>query len=166
MKTQDALSLLIALEERAARVYFHFFRSFRDDPEVARCWWDMARDEYGHAGILKMVQELVSPEDEAGEIGTRLWSLVDVVERCEQEALAATSLARALELAIRLESSELDVLGHRIVQSLRAELPDGAARPFTATDAHCQRLVEAAGKIPDAALKQRLELLLGDVKGR
>lgn len=165
MKTQEALSLLIALEERVARVYFHFFRTFRDDREVARCWWDMARDEYGHVGILKMVRDLVSPEAESGEIGSRLWSLVDVVDRCEQEAVAADSLQRALELAIQLESSELDVLGHRIVQSLRAELPDGAARPFAAVDAHCQRLVEAAEKLQDTRLRQRLETMLGGAKG-
>jgi len=42
VKTQDALSLLIALEGRVARVYFHFFRTFRHDSEMARCWWDMA----------------------------------------------------------------------------------------------------------------------------
>ncbi|MBI2117024.1 MAG: hypothetical protein HYT85_18360 [candidate division NC10 bacterium] len=166
MKTQDALSLLIALEERAARVYFHFFRTFRDDRDVARCWWDMARDEYGHVGILKMVRELVSPEAEAGQIGARLWSLVDVVERCEQEAAAVESLSRALELAIQLESSELDALGHRIVQSLRSELPEGAARPFIAGDTHCQRLVEAAGKVPDLHLRHRLETMLGGAKGR
>ncbi len=41
MKTQDALSLLIALEERVARVYFHFFRTFRTDLDVARCWWEI-----------------------------------------------------------------------------------------------------------------------------
>jgi rubrerythrin len=166
VKTQDALSLLIALEERVARVYFHFFRTFRDDRDVARCWWDMARDEYGHVGILKMVRDLVSPEAEAGQIGARLWSLVDVVERCEQEASAVESLSRALELAIQLESSELDALGHRIVQSLRSELPEGAARPFIAADSHCQRLVEAAGKVPDLTLRQRLETMLGGAKGR
>ena len=166
MKTQDALSLLIALEERAARIYFHFLRTFRDDREVARCWWDMARDEYGHVGILKMVRDLVSPEAEAGQIGARLWSLVDVVERCAQEAAAVDSLSRALELAIQLESSELDALGHRIVQSLRAELPDGAARPFAAADTHRQRLVEAAGKIPDLSLRQRLETMFGGARGR
>ena len=166
MKTQDALSLLIALEERAARVYFHFFRTFRDDRDVAPCWWDRARDEYGHVGILKMVRDLVSPEAEAGQIGARLWSLVDVVERCEQEAAAVESLSRALELAIQLESSELDALGHRIVQSLRSELPEGAARPFIAGDAHCQRLVEAAGKVPDLQLRQRLETMVGGAKAR
>ncbi|MEK7219964.1 MAG: hypothetical protein AAB253_02130, partial [candidate division NC10 bacterium] len=166
VKTQDALSLLIALEERVARVYFHFFRTFRDDRDVARCWWDMARDEYGHVGILKMVRDLVSPEAEAGQIGARLWSLVDVVERCEQEAATVESLSRALELALQLESSELDALGHRIVHSLRSELPEGAARPFIAADSHCQRLVEAAGKIPDLNLRQRLEAMLGGAKGR
>lgn len=166
MKTQDALSLLIALEERVARVYFHFFRTFRDDRDVARCWWDMARDEYGHVGILKMVRDLVSPEAESGQIGARLWSLVEVVERCEHEAAAVDSLGRAFELAIQLESSELDALGHRIVQSLRSELPDGAARPFVAADAHWQRLAEAAGKVADLSLRQRLETILGGTKGR
>jgi hypothetical protein len=166
VKTQDALSLLIALEERVARVYFHFFRTFREDGEVARCWWDMARDEYGHVGILKMARDLVSPEAEAGQIGARLWSLVDVVERCEQEAAAVDSLARALELAIQLESSELDALGHRIIGSLRSELPEGAARPFAGADDHCQRLVQAAGKVPDLTLRQRLETMLGGAKGR
>lgn len=166
MKTQDALSLLIALEERVARTYFHFFRTFRDDREVARCWWDMARDEYGHVGILKMVRDLVSPETEAGQVGARLWSLVDVVERCEQEAAATDSLGRALELAMQLESSELDALAHRIVQSLRSKLPDGAARPFAAQDAHCRRLVEAAGKVPDLTLRRRLETIIGGARGR
>ena len=166
VKTQEALSLLIALEERVARVYFHFFRAFRGDPDVARCWWDMARDEYAHVGILKMVRDLVSPEAEAGQIGTRLWSLVDVVERCEQEAATADSLSRALELAFQIESSELNALAHRILQSLRSELPEGAARPFAAEDDHCQRLVEAAGKVPDRTLRQRLETMLGGAKGR
>jgi hypothetical protein len=166
VKTQDALSLLIALEERVARIYFQFFRTFRDDREVARCWWDMARDEYGHVGILKMVRELVSPEMEAGQIGAKLWSLVDVVERCEQKAAGMDSLGAALELAIQLESSELDALGHRIVQSMRLELPDGAARPFASGDPHCQRLVEAAEKVPDSTLRQRLETMLGGARRR
>jgi rubrerythrin len=165
VKTQEALSLLIALEERVARIYFQFFRRFRDDTAVARCWWDMARDEYGHAGILKMVRELASPQAESGKVGSRLWSLVEVVEHCERQADSAESLGRALELAIKLESSELDVLGHRIVHSLRAELPEGAARPFIGVDGHCRRLVEAAGKVPDAGLRQRLEALLSGAKG-
>lgn len=166
MKTQDSLSLLIALKERVARIYFHFFRAFRGDQELGQCWWDMARDEYGHVGILKMVRDLVSPEAEAGQIGSKLWSLVDIVERCEQEAGAADSLGRALELAIRLESSELDGLGHRIVQSVRSELPDGAARPLLAAETHFQRLVEVAEKVPDLALRQRVETMWGSARGR
>lgn len=166
MKTQDALSLLMALEERVARIYFQFFRTFRDDRAIARCWWDMARDEYGHVGILKMARDLVSPDAEAGEIGSRLWGLVDVVERCEAQAVAATSLERALELAIRLESSELDVLGHRLVQSMRDEVPEGAARPFIAVDRHCQRLADAAEKVPDPSLRQRIATILSAAKGQ
>ena len=147
VKTQEALSLLIDLEER-----------------VAHCWWDMARDEYAHVGILKMVRDLVSPEAEAGQIGSRLWSLVDVVERCEQEAASADALGRALELAFQIESSELNALAHRIIESLRAELPEGAGRLFAAEDDHCQRLVKVAGKISDRTLRQRLETMFGGAK--
>ncbi len=166
MKTQDALSLLIALEERVARVYFVFFRTFRTDPDMARCWWEMARDEYGHVGLLKMVRDLVPADAEAGQIGSRLWALVDLVERCEQEASAVQGLERALELAVQLETSELDPLGHRIVQSVRTELPEGAARPFLAPEDHHRRLVEAAGKVTNHRLRQRLETMLGSARVR
>ena len=128
---------------------------------IARCWWGMAQDEYGHAGILKMVCELAPADMDFGDVGARLWALVETVEWCEQQARTVDSMARALELAIRLEASELDALGRRIVQSLGKDLPEGAARPFAATDAHCRPLVEAARKLPDQRIRQRLEALLG-----
>jgi len=161
VQTQDALSLLVALKERVARIYFRFFRAFRGDPVAARCWWDLARDEYGHAGILKMVRELVAAGPECGEIGPRLWALVETVERCEQQALAADGLGRALEVAIRLESSDLNVLSRRILQTLEAELPEETARSFVGGDSHHRRLAETAGQIGDRPLRQRLETLLG-----
>ncbi len=166
MKTQDALNLLIVLEERTARIYLKFYRRFRGEPDVTRCWWDMARDEYGHAGLLKMVRDLVPADSESGMIGSRLWSLVELVEQCEREAEAADSLARALELAIRLESSELDVLGHRVIQSVRTEVPEGAERPFAGSEALCQRLTVAAEKVSDPKLRHRLETMLAGAKGR
>jgi hypothetical protein len=161
VKTADALSLLIALEQRVARIYFRFFRIFRDDPLASRCWWDLARDEYGHAGLLTMLRELVAPDLECGEIGGRLWALVEMVERCERQAEQVDSLARALELAIRLETSELDALGHRIVQSLEADLPEGAAHSFSTLSTHYRRLAEAADGVSDPKLRQRLESMLG-----
>ena len=166
MKTADALNLLIALEERVARIYFRFFRAFREDRVAAECWWELARDEYGHAGVLKMIRELVASDAECGEIGPRLWSLVETVERCEQQALAVDSLPKALELAIRLESSELDAMGDRFVQSLGPDLPGEAARSFSPSDRHCRRLAEAAGRTADLKLRQRLESMLGGLRGR
>jgi hypothetical protein len=162
VQTQDALSLLIALKERVARIYFRFFRAFRGDPVAAHCWWDLARDEYGHAGILKMVRELVVAGPECGEIGPRLWALVETVERCEQQALAADGLGRALEVAIRLESSELNALTRRIIQSVAADFPEGADRSFVGADTHHRRLAETAGHLGDGKLRQRLETMLGE----
>lgn len=161
MKTADALSLLIALKERVARVYFDFFRAFRTDPSAAACWWDLARDEYGHAGLLTMLRDLAPTDAECGEIGGRLWSLVETVERCERQAADVTSLRGALELALRLESSELGALSYRLVQSLAADLPEGATRSFSGLEAHARRLADAADGIPDRKLRQRVEDMLG-----
>jgi len=72
--------------------------------------------------------------------------IVDLVERCEQEASAVQGLERALELAVQLETSELDPLGHRIVDSVRTELPEGAARSFLAPEDHHRRLVARPGR--------------------
>jgi len=166
MKTADALNLLIALEERVARLYFGFFRAFREDPVAAACWWELARDEYGHAGVLKMVRELAASDADCGEIGPRLWSLVDTVERCEQQALTVDALPNALELAIRLESSELDALGDRFLQALASDLPGGAARAFLPSDRHRRRLAQAADRTADPKLRKRLETLLGDLRGQ
>lgn len=164
MKTADALSLLIALKERVARVYFGFFRAFRTDPAAAACWWDLARDEYGHAGLLTMVRDLAPADSECGEIGGRLWALVETVERCERQAADITSLAGALELALRLESSELGALSYRLVQSLAADLPEGATRSFSGVDAHARRLADAAGGLSDRRLRQRVEEMLGGTR--
>lgn len=164
MKTADALSLLIALKERVARVYFGFFRAFRTVPAAAACWWDLARDEYGHAGLLTMLRDLAPVDSECGEIGGRLWSLVETVERCERQAAEITSLTGALELAIRLESSELGALSYRVAQSLAADLPEGATRSFARLEAHARRLADAADGIPDRKLRQRVEDMLGGVR--
>ena len=166
MKTADALSLLIALKERVARVYFRFFCAFRTDPVAAECWWELARDEYGHAGLLRMVRDAAVPGAECGEIGARLWSLVETVERCEQQAADVTSLAGALELALRLESSELGALSYRIVQSLEADLPEGAARSLSRLDAHARRLADAADGISDDKLRQRVNDIRGGFRER
>ena len=166
MKTADALSLLSAIKERIARMYFGFFRTFRADPAAAQCWWELARDEYGHAGLLMMLRELAEPQADCGEIGGRLWALVESVERCEREAGAVTSLAGALEMAIRLESSELAALSYRIVHSLEGALPDEATRSLSAWDAHWGRLAEATNRIADPTLRQRVAAILGEAQGR
>jgi hypothetical protein len=166
VKTADALSLLIALKERVARVYFCFFRAFRTDPVAAECWWELARDEYGHAGLLTMVRDLAARDADCGEIGARLWSLVETVERCERQAGEVTSLTGALELALRLESSELGTLSYRIVHSLEADLPECAARSLSGLDAHARRLAVAADGISDRKLRRRVEDMLGGFRDR
>jgi hypothetical protein len=108
-----------------------------------------------------MLRDLAPPDSECGEIGGRLWSLVETVERCERQAAEIVSLSSALELALRLESSELGALSYRLVKSLAADLPEGATRSFSGLEAHARRLADAADGISDRKLRRRVEEMLG-----
>lgn len=58
------------------------------------------------------------------------------------------------------------MLGHRVVESLQTELPEGVARPSVETGAQCQGLVAAVEKVPDRTLRLRLETMLESARGR
>jgi hypothetical protein len=89
----------------------------------------------------------------------RRWSLAETVELREPQALEGDSLTRAQGMAIRIETSEPDALGHRVLQSMGAELPEGAAQHFLATAAHRRRLLGAAEKVPDRGVRRRLDAM-------
>jgi len=150
------LDTLIRLEERAARLYSRFFRRFRTDPPVAAAWWDMAMDEYGHAGILRAAQSLVEPARAAGDLAPRVRPLVRVLRECERRGAGEVSLRAALDLAITIETSELDRIGNEVIRSLKHDLPEVAQRAFGGHDVHLQRLTRAVGKFGDETMTRRV----------
>ena len=150
------LGTLIRLEERAARLYSRFYQRFRAYPPVAAAWWDMAMDEYAHAGILRAVQELVDPARPGGELAARVRPLVRILRECERRGAGAVSLRTALDLAVTIETSELDRIGNEVVRSLRQDVPEMAQKAFATHDAHLQRLTRAVGKFGDEAQSRRL----------
>lgn len=150
------LDTLIRLEERAARLYSRFYQRFRTYPPVAAAWWDMAMDEYGHAGILRAVQNLVEPTRGAGELAPRVRPLVRILRECERRGAGNVSIRVALDLAITIETSELDRIGNEVIRSLKHDLPEVAQRAFGSHDAHLQRLTRAVGKFGDEAMTRRV----------
>ncbi len=150
------LGTLIRLEERAARLYSRFYRRFLPYPQVAAAWWDLAMDEYGHAGILRAVQELVDPAQRAEELAARVRPLVRILRDCERGGTGTISLRAALDLAVTIESSELDQIGNEVIRSRRRDLPEMAQKAFGTHDAHLQRLTRAVGKFGDEAQSRRI----------
>ncbi|HEY7678107.1 MAG TPA: ferritin family protein [Candidatus Methylomirabilis sp.] len=155
----DVLGTLVRLEERAARLYTRFYRRFRAYPAVADAWWDLAMDEYGHAGILRAAQELVDPAQRADALAGRVRPLVRILRACERRGTGAISLRTALDLAVTIESSELDQIGNEVIRSLRRDLPEMAQKAFGTHDAHLQRLTRAVGKFGDEAQSRRVAVI-------
>ncbi len=150
------LGTLVRLEERAARLYTRFYQRFRAYPAAAAAWWDLAMDEYGHAGILRAVQELVDPARPAGELAARVRPLVRILRESERRGTGPISLRTALDLAVTIESSELDRIGNEVIRSLRQGLPEMAQKAFGTHDAHLRRLTRAVGKFGDEAQSRRV----------
>ena len=115
------------LESLAMGIYTRLAATFRDEPDLHRFWMSMARHEAGHVGALALIAALI---DQAGD---SLKFEVDdgvvrgasgVIEGLHREAGAPVGLDRAFEIAVELESLELEDL----VLDLIHILSDPAAR--------------------------------------
>jgi hypothetical protein len=146
MRIHVALDSLIDLEERVARLYTRFYGRFSDLPGVAGIWWEMAVDEHGHAGVLKMVRELAELRGQVADIRHRLRPLQAVIKACEHSAAGEVTLSQALAMAVRLERSELDRLGRETVDAIGGDLPPIPRSAFAPHEAHLERLMRTVRK--------------------
>lgn len=115
------------LESLAMGIYTRLSATFREDVELHRFWMSMARHEAGHVGALALLAALL---EQAGdqlrlEVDDRVAQEASVViEKLHAEALNEVSVERAFEMALELESLELEDL----VLDLVHVLSDPAAR--------------------------------------
>jgi hypothetical protein len=140
MKVHAALDELIALEERVGHLYVKFYQRFADLPGVADLWWEMALEEHGHAGILKMVKALTDPAARVRDIRSRLRPLQVLIRECEGASRRVADLREALAIAVRLERTELDRLGRETMREIAEELPMVPRSAFAPHEAHLDRL--------------------------
>lgn len=146
MKVESALDYLIDLEERVGHLYVRFYRRFADLPGVADLWWEMALEEHGHAGILKMVKALADPGARVRDIRPRLRPLQALIRACEREATGIRSLRDALAIAVRLERSELERLGRETMRGIARDVPVIPRAAFAPHEAHLDRLTRTVRK--------------------
>lgn len=118
------------LEKRTMALYTAFVSHHAGHPELQRFWLTMARHEAGHFGALALVESMIE-NDPRLEVGHKVWFDEVTVVRLRslllaylREAQKPVSVERALEMAIDLESSELE----DVVVDLMQVVKDGMWR--------------------------------------
>jgi len=115
------------LESLAMGIYTRLAATFRTESELQRFWMSMARHEAGHVGALALVGALI---EQAGDQlrfeveGGMVREAAGTIELLHREAASPVSVDRAFEIAVELESLELEDL----VLDLIHILSDPAAR--------------------------------------
>ena len=115
------------LESLAMGLYTRLAATFRDESDLHRFWMSMARHEAAHVGALALVSALLEQSGEKLRYvadDTVVHDAGHVIERLHAEAAGKVTLERAFEIAIELESLELEDL----VLDLIHILSDPAAR--------------------------------------
>jgi len=112
---REVLDIAIELEKKTMALYVAFMNAFPRPEEVRNFWFGMARHEAGHCGALALVESIVLSDPGRGE-DAKVWLDDATVSRLRGLITGYTrevktedvSLERAFEMAIDLESSELE----------------------------------------------------------
>lgn len=110
----EVLEVALELERKTMALYADFVRIFSADTEIRQFWFNMARHEAAHCGALMLVECILRNDPQLGgetkvlfdtSTGIRLRSLLAGYRR---ELRRGVSRERAFEMAVDLESSELE----------------------------------------------------------
>jgi hypothetical protein len=115
----------VDLERQAGQIYRSLARGFRDDEPVANLFATLARQEQQHAELLRLCGLIAEREG---------WDAADFIpweqivprlmdQLCEVAAVAATvsDRLRALELALEIESSEINYVFFGVVAATKSD---------------------------------------------
>ena len=110
----EIIQIAMELEKRTMALYTAFVSHHAENPELYKFWLTMARHEAGHFGALALVESMIQ-NDPSLEVGSKVWfddvtviRLRSLLNAYLREAREPVSVDRALEMAIDLESSELE----------------------------------------------------------
>ncbi len=121
----EVLDLALELERKTMALYAGFIPAFSDQDEVRQFWFNMARGEAAHCGALMLVETLLRDDPELGgdapirfdmSTGVRLRSLLAGYRREQRRGVTPE---RAFEMAVDLESSELEDVVVDLLQVVR-----------------------------------------------
>jgi len=121
------IEVAMDLERRTMQLYCRFESMFPEPAEVRSFWFDMAQHESRHFGALALVAGLLdgAPERDLPAAPTLTREHVvrfrELLANAEVEAQRGVSLKRAFEIALAIESSEIEDLVLDLLTALKGE---------------------------------------------
>jgi hypothetical protein len=136
----------IGLEDRSAGLYLELSVRFFDNPELSWFWVEMAMEEKQHAGMLQHCREagiFAAELPDKDEI-----QRLNVLFRRLEARLAEPQLALddAFEMAIELETSEINDVYSRLTAPIQGPAHVMRKKMELSLAGHFDRLSEAASK--------------------
>ena len=161
MKATTIYDGFIRFEERSAALYLELSVRFFNQPELSWFWVEMAMEEKQHAGMLQHCLEagVFAAELPDKDQIQRLNAIFRKLEtRLAQPGL---TLDRAFEMAIELESSEINDVYSKLTAPIQGPAHVMRKKMELSVAGHFERLHEAASKFnASAAIQARLSELL------
>ena len=156
MNLREALTRQIGIEFRLAELYKRFFLRFSSLPAYNTFWLQMSNEEAGHENLLGNLLELVDHDPQSHtlsvpELETERFDRIDIeLTVCMSEADSPNfTIQRAFDMAIRLESGEIEILFESILKFLDPRV-DRALTTFMIENLdHKQRLISIRRNLPD-----------------
>jgi hypothetical protein len=115
-------------ERRTMQIYCRFESLFPKPDEVRNFWFEMAQHESRHFGALALVKGLLDSAPDRtlpaapNLTRDRVLHLRDLLDRFHAEAKPGIGLERAFEIALEIESSEIEDLVLDLLTALKGEL--------------------------------------------
>lgn len=121
------IATAMELEHRTMKLYCRFESAFPTPAEVRRFWFEMAQHESRHFGGLALVASLLEEQPDRpfpalpSMMHQHVDQLSELLARLEQEARRGVTLARAFEIALDIEGSEIEDLVLDLLTALKGE---------------------------------------------
>ena len=118
----DLLEQFAEIEKLVSKIYFRFSHLFLQQPQLRDFWWEMAAEEDQHGAILlackilleNCTEESLDPtlsREKAEELKT--WLLAYFTR-----GTPSLGVEEAFRIALEIESSEVDTIYNRLLQSV------------------------------------------------
>jgi hypothetical protein len=164
MKTMNATNVydgFIRLEDRSAALYLELSVRFFDNPDLSWFWIEMAMEEKQHAGMLQHCREAGVFTAELPD-KNQIQRLNALFRRLEMRlAEPKLTLDDAFEMAIELETSEINDVYGRLTAPIQGPAHVRRKKVELSVAGHLERLSEAAANFhASPAIQARLAGLL------